>query len=368
MIGVPVSILDRYLFKEFLGPFFLAVGGFLIIGIVDILFYLVDLTVSSGVPFQVVLELLFYKIPAIMVLFFPMAVLFSSMLLLIRLAKDNELTVLRTSGVHTARILIPIAIVMSFTSVLSYLLNEKVVPWTNERSDVIIDREIRKKPPLEVMEDVVFKVGSDRFFHAKKVNTLESTVQELLILEGTIDFPRVITAKRASFSDNRWTLFDGYIQELNYQGSIQFMDKYDELSITLPEEARGFYEKTKSPQEMDSSELKARIDNLNKGGVSTRSLKVEYYLKQSMPVACFIFGSIGLAFSLSFVRSGKDWWGVIASICTSVLSVGFYFFILAVCRSLGKNGTISPFLGAWTPNFLYGFVALVVISYQCKYR
>ena len=43
-----------------------------------------------------------------MVLFFPMAALFSTMLLLVRMAKDNELTVLRTSGIQTFRIILPI--------------------------------------------------------------------------------------------------------------------------------------------------------------------------------------------------------------------------------------------------------------------
>ena len=36
--------------------------------------------------------LLMFKLPAIMILFFPMAVLFATMLVLVRMAKDNEIS------------------------------------------------------------------------------------------------------------------------------------------------------------------------------------------------------------------------------------------------------------------------------------
>ena len=48
------TILDRHVVTQFMGPFLLAVGGFVIIGIVYILFTLVDLFVNSVVPLFVV--------------------------------------------------------------------------------------------------------------------------------------------------------------------------------------------------------------------------------------------------------------------------------------------------------------------------
>ena len=98
------KILDRYLVREFINPFILAVCGFGLIAVVDILMYLVELAVISGIGFDVVIRILIYKLPAIMVLFFPMAVLFTVMLILVRMAKDNEITVLKTFIVKTLQI------------------------------------------------------------------------------------------------------------------------------------------------------------------------------------------------------------------------------------------------------------------------
>ncbi|MBG90293.1 MAG: hypothetical protein CL521_00570 [Actinobacteria bacterium] len=362
------SILDRYFFREFWGPFFLSVGGFALIGIVDILFYLVELVVISGISISVILKLLIYKLPAIMVLFFPMSVLFSIMLLLVRMAKDNELTILRCSGVHTFRILVPLLLATIGTTLLSYITNEKVVPWTNEESDKIIRREIKRKPPPDIVENVVFKDPMGRYFYIKEINAKTSLMKTIFVFEETAQFPRFMTAKKAKWNQMKWQLLDGYIIEFDQNGQLDFSDHFKELTIHVDQNIKTFYSKQKTAKEMDSKELKTKISQLDKGGVSTRALKVEYHLKRSIPTACLIFGLIGIAYCLSFVRSGKDWWGVIISICTAVLSVGFYFFIVALFRALGKDGTLTPFLSAWTPNLIYGSIASSAIYYQCKYK
>lgn len=357
-------ILDRYLITQFTGPFLLAVGGFAIIGIIDILFYLVELAVISGVSISVTVRLLVYKLPAIMILFFPMAVLFSVMLLLIRMAKDNELTILRASGIATSRILTPIIILAVLTALISFYVNEKIVPWTNRTSETLIRKEIRKKAPPDVTDNVIFKDQDGRFFYIRKVNSKLSELSNVLILDPTSSFPRHITAKKGYWDDYSWTLVDGNIQEFNSDGLVEFSDSFGELTIHVDEDLASQFTRQKTTKEMDSKELKGKIKTLNKGGISTRALRVEYHLKKSIPAACFIFGLIGIAFSISLVKTGKDWWGVILAICISVLTVGFYFFILALSRAMAKDGHLTAVMGAWAPNILYGTIASLTIAYH----
>jgi lipopolysaccharide export system permease protein len=303
-----------------------------------------------------------------MILFFPMAALFSVMLILIRMAKDNELTVLRSSGISTTRIIMPLLFLSLFSGGLSYFTNEKIVPWTNEISDKIIRNEISKKPPPIIKEDIIFKDPSNRFFHIKKINTLSSTMENITIIESTQDYPRITLAKKAFWNNFSWTLIEGVIHSYGPQGDLEFLDTFDEMTINVKQQLSVFYSKEKSAKEMDSHSLKQKISTLNKGGVNTRSLKVEYYLKQSIPMACFIFGLLGISLCISFVQSSKDWWGVIISIIIAVLSVGFYFFIMALCRALAKDSVISAFLGAWIPNIIYGAIAGGVAMYQCRHK
>lgn len=360
-----LTILDKYLFKEFLFPFTLAVFGFALIGIVDILFYVVELSVLSGVSFFTTIKLLIYKLPAVMVLFFPMATLFACMLLFVRMAKDNELSVLRTSGIHAARIIIPVIILGVAISYLSYIFNEAIVPMSNQAADTLIKRELRKSPPPNIAENTVFN-DSDRFFYIKRIKN--DSMENIMVIEKTFEQPRLIIAKEGSWKDFKWTLFDGTLQEFDSEGHLKYSNHFDEMRIHVQQNIRSYYKRQKKAKEMDSNELKDKIESLEESGLNSNYFEIEYHMKRSLPATCLIFVLIGIAYCFSFVRSGKDWWGVIIAICVSVLSVGLYFVLLAISRAFAKGGLIDPIIGAWTPNIIYGSIASYLIYYQCKYR
>lgn len=362
-----LTILDRYVTREIINPFILAVGGFTIIGLVDILFVLVDIFVRSKISILVLFRLLAYKLPAVVVLFFPMAVIFAVMLLFVRMAKDSELSVLTTSGVNAFRIILPAIIITVAISFLSFFINEKLVPLANIASDNLIKHELKKSPLPNIKKNTVFK-NQDRFFYIKDIDTKTNTMEWVTVFEQQRRFPRILTAQSASFNDYKWVLQHGMIQEFNDDGSINFVNQFDEMTINVDENIRTFYQNNKKPKEMDSKELRDKITDLEQGGLNTRELKVEYQLKLATPAMCAVFGLVGLAFCLSFVKTGKDWWGVILAICCAVLTVGFYFFLLALFRAFAKEGSFPIVLGAWTPNLIYGFIASSMIYYQCKYR
>jgi hypothetical protein len=73
-----MRILDRYVLRELLPPFVLGLGGFLVILVGDILYTLAEYIVSGRVTFEVVVRLLAYKMPAIMVITFPVSTLFTT--------------------------------------------------------------------------------------------------------------------------------------------------------------------------------------------------------------------------------------------------------------------------------------------------
>ena len=177
------SIFDRYLLKEFFGPFLFFLGGVIIIGLVDLIFALVDLFVNSGVSIGIVTRLLLYKIPAIMSDVLPMSAIFSTMLLLVRMAKDSEITIIRTSGVNVFRLVIPIALMGISVSLFSWCVNEYVTPWANQVSDTLIRQSIRKQPPPKIVDNVFFKEAGNRYLYIEQVNIKSGEMRNLLFLK-----------------------------------------------------------------------------------------------------------------------------------------------------------------------------------------
>jgi len=353
--------------RQFIGPFVLAVGAFAIIGAIDILFYYVEQSVLHGVPMGTVLRLLAYKLPAIMVLFFPMAVLFAVMLCLIRMTKDSEIVILRSSGIHWLRLLSPLIWMGLAVSMMSFWVNEKVVPWANRSSEILIRNEIQKNPTPEFAQDIVFKDG-ERFFYIKKVDPKKGSMDDILMIEPTDTFPRVTTAKRAVWSNQSWILQSGHTTEFNETGALIFSNQFDQALIHVGQAIDTLFLPQKTPREMDSAELKKNIEAHSKVGFETRSLWVEYYFKRSIPMACLVFALLGIAYCQALVRSHRDWWGVVLSILVAALSVGFYFFMVAFARAYAKEGLIPAFWGAWLPNCVAIVFATVLMLYQSVTR
>ncbi len=363
-----LKILDRYAIREVLGPFILAVAGFIIIGMMDFLFTLVDMFVNHGAPLWAVVRLLIFKIPVILVIFFPMAFLFACMLFLVRMAKDNELTVLRASGIPLGRLMLPMLACGVVASGFAFLNNEKLVPWTNHVSNNLIRTVIMKSPPPTIMEEIFFKDEGGRFFFIKRVDSAKAMMEDIMVYELTGAFPRVILAKRASWNEKTWTLYEGIIHKYNEDGLIDYEARFESLQLHVDREVRSFYDQQKTPIEMTTFELKQKIDVMARGGANTKDLFVDLFMKQSVPVSSFVFGVVGAACCLLFVWSGRDWWGVIVSVIVAVLLVGFFFFLTAVCRSLGRGGLMHPFLAAWLPNLLYLIVGGVVLLRQSLFK
>ncbi|MFC1517268.1 LptF/LptG family permease [Candidatus Margulisiibacteriota bacterium] len=363
-----IPIIDRYILSEVMGPFLFGVIGFVIIGMVDILFTLIDLFINSGIPFLVVLRLLIFKIPAIMVLFFPMATLFACMIVLIRMAKDSEITVFRAGGMPMLRIVAPIIIAGFIVTLLSFMVNEKIVPWANHISDNLIRKSVLKKPPPDIAQNTFFKESRDRYFYVRKVDSAKKIMEGIFIYEVTKDFPRMITAKSATWTGNEWQLKDGFIHKFDEEGFVDYEGKFQKMSIKVEKDVHTFYDSEKTSREMSSKELKTKIFGLKQGGVDTRALAVDFHMKYAEPAASLAFALIGAAICIAFVRSSKDWWGVVGSVLLALLTVGFYFFVMATFRSLGRGGAITPFIGAWAPNFIFICLAAVLLWREGVYK
>ena len=91
-----MKILNRYVFRELLGPFFLGlvVFSFVIIPRLRVL----ELLVQKNVVPQEILLILFYILPTILTFSLPMAALLAILISFGRLSADNEVTAMRSSG------------------------------------------------------------------------------------------------------------------------------------------------------------------------------------------------------------------------------------------------------------------------------
>ncbi|OGB90173.1 hypothetical protein A2625_04240 [candidate division WOR-1 bacterium RIFCSPHIGHO2_01_FULL_53_15] len=358
-----MRILDRYVLKETLGPFFVGVVGFILVLTVDLLFTMADLIINKGVPLLTVLKLLVYKLPSLLVLTFPVSTLFGTAMALGRFGKDNELTALRTSGVSITRIALPILALGLVVSLISFVTNERVVPHANRVSNNIIRQVIYKQPLPEVKDNVFFKDQQNRYYYARRVDLKTRQMENLMVYELTDEkYPRVIIAERAAFTGRIWELSNGVVHKYDEKGYLNYEAAFTGMKLNIAEDILNFTQQ-KDVTDMDRGELTSLITALGKGGVNTASMLTELYLRYSIPFTCFVFALVGIPFSLSGPRTGQTW-GLVVTI---VFMFTFYVFA-SVFRSLGRGGVLPPSLAAFTPQVSFALIGLALLFRESKFH
>lgn len=352
-----MRIFDRYLAREFLGPFLFCVFGFTVVLLSGLLFQLTDLIFVNEVAVFTVVKMLLYRIPGTAVMTLPIATLFATLLAVGRLVQDSEMTVLRGSGVSFPRLILPILILGLLISVLTFWASEAIVPQANHKFENILRQIVFSEGIPIVEENVFFHGGDDRYFYIGEVQTKTNELKNILIYQlDTSQFPSIVSAKTGMFQKNVWVLFDGVTQELDDDGFVQFETRFQRMEIVTEQEGEVFLGNQRTVDEMNRKELGEYIERFQRGGLKVRSFVVDYHMKLALPMVSFVFALFGAPLALRG-RGGRSF-----GIVVSLIILLFYYVAISVARSLGVNEVLRPFMAAWLVNVLFalaGFALLI---------
>lgn len=359
-----VKLMDKYIIKEFMGPFFMGVFIITVILIGNYFFQLADLIIVKHVPIKLVLELLVYRLPEVIVETFPIAVLFAAMSAIGRLNHENEITAIRMGGVSIYRLIIPLLVVGALISSVTFLMNEQLVPWTNHRSQNIIRETILKDAMPSPEEEVFFKGPKGRLFYVDQYNQDTGELGNILIyqLDSGNGFPEMITAQNGKIEENVWNLKSGIIHEYNDSGEVIFESKFKNMELELGDEMKEISGTQKSTSEMSRKELKQRIELFRRSGININSLLVDYHLKLAQPLTALLFVLISVPLSLSGKES-RTW-----NLVFTIIIIFFYYVVLSFSRSFGRNEVLPPLLAAWLPNIIFLILGMMLLFLRESWR
>ena len=136
--------LDRYLINQFWVILGIAIMGFLSIFLVVDLIENLDRFMDNKVPAEIVLKYYIYSIPYFVSIGLPMAVLISTVFSLGSMVKRNEWTAMKASGISLYRVATPLILCGLLLSGVSFLLDNNLVSYGNEKR-FEIDRDYVKR-------------------------------------------------------------------------------------------------------------------------------------------------------------------------------------------------------------------------------
>ncbi|MDR7420602.1 MAG: LptF/LptG family permease [Armatimonadota bacterium] len=349
-----MRIADRYILRELLPPFLLGIGGFLVILIGDILYTLAEYIVTGRVTVSIVMRLLAYKMPAIMVITFPVSTLFGALLGLGRLARDRELDALRLVGTSLPRLFAPVVAFGLVIAGVTFLTNEVVSPWANQRANRLIRRAILGEAFPEVREQVFLRGPDNRVFYVNRVDDQARRLHNVMIFESDGPLPRLIAARDATWSHTTWVLRNGVTRDLDAAGFTTYEAAFAVMRINTGLDGATFFDGQRTPEEMTVRELRSQID-LFRAGLSPR-VALEYHRKFAIPVASVVFALVAAPVSLLAARGGR-----FVGVGASIALLFAYYVVMSVARALGFAGVLPPALSAWTPNLVFVAAGVLLV-------
>ncbi|NLS44255.1 MAG: YjgP/YjgQ family permease [Firmicutes bacterium] len=345
--------LQRYTYKELLGPVLFSIIAFtLIIVAADLLFMLARLLVDESVGLNTVLRLFVLGLPRIMSLTLPMSVLLGTLLCYSTLSSFNEIVAMRAAGLSLTRIMMPALVVALAVAGITFIFNEKVVPGANRKFEEIIweigrrsSPFIQKNPVLQEFEKgILSRLISAEAYDASEEVFKHVTVQEF---EGG-KLARITEAAQAKWDNGAWVFQDGIsynVVDGDRVVSVRFIKQEGSIAHTPAEVKRHAL----NPDEMPARELKGYIRSLEQQGKDTLKLLVEYYLKFAIPFASIIFGIVAAPLGITTRRASTS-----RGFGVSILIIFIYYVIMSLSCALAERGSILPVFGAWFSNMLFG--------------
>lgn len=169
-----MKILSRYIIWEHIPPFFFSITVLMFIFLMQFLIKYITHIFGKGLSIIYIFELLFYNLAWMFALAVPMAVLVATLMSFGRLSGDNEITILKSSGVSIYRIIRPALLFAFIITVLMILFNDKVLPDYNHKARAMFSSIRKKKPTLKLEPGIFFNLGNYSF----QVEKIEKTFGE----------------------------------------------------------------------------------------------------------------------------------------------------------------------------------------------
>lgn len=178
-----MKIVNKYLCKNFLGPFVLTFFVALFVLLMQFVWKWVDELVGKGLELTVMMKLLFYAAVSLSSMAFPLAVMLASLMTFGNMGERYEIVALKSAGISTRKMMTPLAILTVFITIFSFFVSDQVIPRATLKLRMLLFDIQEQKPALNI-EEGVFYDGFDNYsiLVGKKMSDGE-TVKDILIYD-----------------------------------------------------------------------------------------------------------------------------------------------------------------------------------------
>jgi lipopolysaccharide export system permease protein len=349
-------ILDRYLVKQFLPIFFIALSMFIMLLLLIDLFANLWRYLNYEVPAREILRVSLYYLPKSFSFALPISLLFAAAYTLGDLYGRNELTSIFSSGIPFWRFSVSLLCIGLIASFFSFFFDDTVViPTFKMKNDLV--QVLLRQQRTENNSDIVIKARNGRLIYsvdyydhtAKILNGV--SIFELDEKGGMISHTR---CPRALWSEDHWELVNPIIYE--WEEGLLRTRRPAAGTDAYREEPDTFRRNMVKVEDLPARDAGLLVRDLRAAGLPYTDALAEYYHRFSFPAVSFVVMILSISMGGRFKKNI-----LLMSLLASLSAAVFFYVMEMISMMMAKLGYIPPLAGAWFPVMVFIALGLMLL-------
>ena len=369
------NLLDLYISRQYLSVFGLSFAGLVGIFYISTFIDLADKLFGGMTTTGMLLRYFYFQTPQYVYYIIPLAALVATLVTIGVMTKNSELVVMRACGVSLYRSSMPLLLFAVVLSALLFDLQERVLADSN-REARRLNAMIRGYPPpaFGVLNRRWLVGASGNIYHYELYDPRTNHFTRLSMFQvddsawklGALTFAKDVALSGQPGGEGRpalsWVAHEGWRREFSTAGrgpdehtTVKYVP-FAERTLSL--EPPAYFKETEDPDadRMTFAELKQYITLLQTSGYHAVPYMVQLQRKIAFPFVTLIMTLLAVPFAVTTGRRGA-----MSGIGIGIVFAIVYWTAQSIFGALGAGGWISPMLGAWAPNILFGAAAVYMV-------
>jgi len=354
---------SRYLLVRFL-------QAFLLVSLAVVLIFLVidfvgNIRAWLGKGWEVTLEYYLNYLPYMFYLTLPISLLIAVVASLGTMARYLELVAAQGAGRSPILVLSPVFAFGLFLSLGMFIMGETILPDSNYRRLELV-QPTGKRAVKRIKERSQFAyVTTHQSWYFQHYSAPRQEARKAILLqlkEGRIierfDAQNMRWVLDSATGKGSWILEQGFQRVFSPSGEIlvkSFQKKNLAGLVTLMPEDLIYTRQT--GDEMNSRMIRERLQAQRRSGESTTVLETQLHFKYSGPFVAIVTLLLGASLAHRYSRSGS----ITTKFGIGLLLSFAYYVSIKVGLQMGEAGVLSPLLGAWIANGVFGVLGLFLL-------
>ncbi|PZR75719.1 MAG: hypothetical protein DLM73_04885 [Chthoniobacterales bacterium] len=365
-----MRLLDRYVLRYFLQAYIYCIAGFISIWFIFDVSDNISTFLDARISRMLILKYYLTQAPQILVILLPVALLLALLFSLGRMSRSNEVVSMLTAGVSLQRLIAPLVLVGLFTTAASTFLNYSLGPHAEYAHKKLLEDPQSRRQQLGSVAQVFRNRTDNRTWFIQQFypGTNKFTTVHVVQQDANDNIVTNYIATTAYYlpETRAWDFRQVKVVHYDETGNVTEVAPYIESLVIK--------DWSETPYRLGSANLRAEFLSVpelreylqfNSDFPPTLLAPFATHLqyRMALPWACLAVTFIGASLGIGYSRRG-----ILSSVAAAIILFFLMNFATHLFLALGEGARIPDWAAAWTPQFIFGVLGLLLVYFRATNR